>query len=69
MLKLRYAVFQFTQDNHSIHATCNIGNPSTWSVVKDNMQLATIMEVRTNQYVNQTRAKEIIEQALKLHNG
>lgn len=64
MLTLRYAVFHFNENGHSYKATCEIAEPSTWTIVMDNMHLTTIIENRTHQFVNQTRAKEIIWQAL-----
>ena len=67
-MKLSAAHFVFfTNNKKMISAFCDLdANPVTWKVKVSGADPVLIQEIRSNQFVNQTRAKQIIMQALKL---
>lgn len=60
-MTLTAATFTFNTSQGQIKAICAIGTaPAVWALIF-NDKVETYVETRTNQFVNQTRAKEVIE--------
>ena len=67
-LKLRDASFMFEYKDAILYLACIHLAPdgsNYWSIHANGIHIANIQEERTEQYVNQTRAKQVIEQAEK----
>lgn len=66
-MKLIRAVFEIETKKAEYEVRCYLNDANTgivkWYVYRNRKLIATIKETRVNQFVNQTRAKQIIKQA------